>query len=607
MKVGTSKSTKPADIIDAVQNIRVTEANKSYMDHTFKLVADENGLAVKDVDANTQTSYVAWATFIDSSLSSIKDENGNDIPTNGGYPIINWGTENDGNGESEITFDAEATYHFKSPNSNLQIEFDFKLADYASLEEVKAALNGASLGPVSVNAPGTLSASGNTSVGRISGVYNSAIANSFSLQRDFGRDFDNQNAVLTGQISVERTTISGQPSVSDRPLSNGLYQNNAHTLTKVGSNSSTYVSSTVSSPHPIEYYYVEEDDGYGGTRTRYFKAELSDCEVNYKVEWNAKDTWTQEVNYTFSGNLNGQNLSGATKSQYETYERTLKLSQNRRDTFSEYSVNEIFDTSGISSTFVKKDMTYIRNLDGSRPGGVTSTFYGDVNVENVGSETMTGIQTGTFTNIAFSNATNKTPFSLNYSVSLGEARNLAGTSGTQELGSVRFDARSYASRNFRPAEFDQSISEAQFSNVKVNEVVLEIPPRRLIIQSGADSDDQIEMEWGPLNLGALGLYSTKTLTQEQALEAIDQSAKALQIISSTREKFGAYQNRFEHAIKMTDNTVENTTYAESMIRDTDMAKEMVRYSNANIIAQTGQAMLAQANQSKRGILSLISQ
>ena len=135
---------------------------------------------------------------------------------------------------------------------------------------------------------------------------------------------------------------------------------------------------------------------------------------------------------------------------------------------------------------------------------------------------------------------------------------------------------------------------------------VEIPPRSLRIQSGADSDDKIEMVWKPLNLSQLSMYSTKTLTQEQAERAIDQTAQALQVITETRMLFGAYQNRFEHAIKMTDNTVENTTYAESIIRDTDMAKEMVQYSNVDIIAQAGQAMLAQANQSNQGVLALLS-
>ena len=80
---------------------------------------------------------------------------------------------------------------------------------------------------------------------------------------------------------------------------------------------------------------------------------------------------------------------------------------------------------------------------------------------------------------------------------------------------------------------------------------------------------------------------------------------ALQTVSKQRSDLGAVQNRLEHAIKNLDNIVENTTAAESQIRDTDMATEMVKYSNNNILTQAGQAMLAQANQSNQGVLSLL--
>ena len=80
---------------------------------------------------------------------------------------------------------------------------------------------------------------------------------------------------------------------------------------------------------------------------------------------------------------------------------------------------------------------------------------------------------------------------------------------------------------------------------------------------------------------------------------------ALQTVSKQRSDLGAVQNRLEHTIKNLDNIVENTTAAESQIRDTDMATEMVKYSNNNILAQAGQAMLAQANQSNQGVLSLL--
>ena len=80
---------------------------------------------------------------------------------------------------------------------------------------------------------------------------------------------------------------------------------------------------------------------------------------------------------------------------------------------------------------------------------------------------------------------------------------------------------------------------------------------------------------------------------------------ALQTVSKQRSDLGAVQNRLEHTINNLDNVVENTTSAESAIRDTDMASEMVKYSNNNILTQAGQAMLAQANQSNQGVLSLL--
>ena len=91
----------------------------------------------------------------------------------------------------------------------------------------------------------------------------------------------------------------------------------------------------------------------------------------------------------------------------------------------------------------------------------------------------------------------------------------------------------------------------------------------------------------------------------KAQTAIDTIKTALEKVSSQRADLGAVQNRLEHTIKNLDNVVENTTSAESQIRDTDMAKEMVAYSNNNILAQAGTSMLAQANQSNQGVLSLL--
>ena len=92
---------------------------------------------------------------------------------------------------------------------------------------------------------------------------------------------------------------------------------------------------------------------------------------------------------------------------------------------------------------------------------------------------------------------------------------------------------------------------------------------------------------------------------KNARDAIETIKTAIQSISTQRSALGAVQNRLEHTINNLDNVVENTTAAESQIRDTDMATEMVKYSNNNILAQAGQAMLAQANQANQGVLSLL--
>ena len=99
------------------------------------------------------------------------------------------------------------------------------------------------------------------------------------------------------------------------------------------------------------------------------------------------------------------------------------------------------------------------------------------------------------------------------------------------------------------------------------------------------------------------LKSFKSTVSAKAL--ISNIKKAIQNVSDARSTFGAIQNRLEHTVDNLDNIVENVTAAESRIRDTDMADEMVKYSKNNILQQAGQSMLAQANQSTQGVLSLL--
>ena len=139
------------------------------------------------------------------------------------------------------------------------------------------------------------------------------------------------------------------------------------------------------------------------------------------------------------------------------------------------------------------------------------------------------------------------------------------------------------------------------------------PPARVgvdfSLHVGADADmtNKISVRIDTMSTSGLGIrgLNVKDGSGASATYAIDAIAEAVSKVSAQRSLLGAVQNRLEHTINNLDNVVENTTAAESQIRDTDMATEMVKYSNNNILSQAGQSMLAQANQSNQGVLSLI--
>jgi flagellin len=125
------------------------------------------------------------------------------------------------------------------------------------------------------------------------------------------------------------------------------------------------------------------------------------------------------------------------------------------------------------------------------------------------------------------------------------------------------------------------------------------------LQVGANSSNTITISISNMNASSIGIKSLSMASSTSAGSAIDKIKNAIASVSAQRSELGAVQNRLEHTIKNLDNVVENTTAAESNIRDTDMASAMVEYSKNNILSQAGQSMLAQANQSNQGVLSLL--
>ena len=128
---------------------------------------------------------------------------------------------------------------------------------------------------------------------------------------------------------------------------------------------------------------------------------------------------------------------------------------------------------------------------------------------------------------------------------------------------------------------------------------------KLQVGDTADSHNKLRVSVGDMHAAALGVDKVDISKQDSAASAIDVINKAIDDVSTTRAGLGAIQNRLEHTINNLDTTSENLSAAHSRIRDTDMAKEMMNYTKMNVLTQSAQAMLAQANQQPQAVLQLL--
>ena len=163
------------------------------------------------------------------------------------------------------------------------------------------------------------------------------------------------------------------------------------------------------------------------------------------------------------------------------------------------------------------------------------------------------------------------------------------------------------------AELDQLTSEinriqstTQFNTMNLLDGTFSGATNQMKLQVGALSGQSIDFSIANMCATKIGLETTLSVsTFTKAGSYMKSVQDAIEVVSKQRSAMGAIQNRLEHTIANLDTTSENTQSAESRIRDTDMASEMVTYSKNNILAQAGQSMLAQANQSTHGVLSLL--
>ncbi len=179
----------------------------------------------------------------------------------------------------------------------------------------------------------------------------------------------------------------------------------------------------------------------------------------------------------------------------------------------------------------------------------------------------------------------------------------AGSIGTDAGYEAHIDSTDHVNKG----AYSSTVTQISFTIKEGKREVTQGLQLGLHVGADADENNKISFTIDTMDSAGLGVKGLNVVdkTGAKATYAIDSIADAISKVSAQRSSLGAVQNRLEHTINNLDNVVENTTSAESQIRDTDMAETMVEYSKNNILAQAGQSMLAQANQSNQGVLSLL--
>ncbi|WP_026650973.1 flagellin [Butyrivibrio proteoclasticus] len=556
------------------QSVNVTNANKDVVDDKFEIKATTTGLSItrtdKDTGATSTSSETSWGSFsnVGGAIPRTPTEN-----TNGGYPIVDWGLDVDSNDQSQITFETEATYRFTKTADNVGVDVTFKLADVSSRDDVISAMDGVEL-KGSVNAPATLTS--NSSSLFISGGsrITSGGNEAFELQRQYGRNFDT-NANMTGSIGWTKTDT----------------KESAHTLDDSSHNRQSIDFSNSTS---ADYYY-RDDNG----DIHFRSGEVIQSQLEH---WTRTDnySWTKDIDLSLKGQL------GNSQTEEDTHTVTTQYSETK---IYKYDVTNAGVYSVGSDTIIT-DAATIADLEAQEAAGTLTIENGaHAATRTVSTSTLVSDTTSLIPgSITFSGPyldqsdtdLDKTAFSYSYSVSFNDlVNNNSGSAGF----TLSFNNQP-ATRTLTPNSRGNgnSVVEHDFMNI-----VIEPPEKQLIIQATTEGIDehQIFINWSALNLSVIGMTGANTLTEDSSLGSIELTKSALAKIAFERSRFGSSQNKLEHAYNYTANAQENTQYSESMIRDTDMNSEIWRYRNNEILMQAGQSLLAQANQSKDGVLSLL--
>ena len=636
--------------------INVTNDNKADIARwTYQIRADETGVGLVQTYGNDGLNHTKtnWGSFT--------NQNGGET-----FPISDWGTENEG--ANPVTLDSSAQYKYKDSASGkglvdgIAFTFDFPTSEVNKDQAIVGLtqnLNGSS-----VNSP--IASVTSSSGARVTGYGG---LNSFEFQRDqLLRDFGSTGSSSAMNLTVERTLVSDgtvsdhelrlelsaayakkllhtlkyyEYTYSDTPISTTFYGTDGTTeineadlpagahydltapegFTRIDGDTVAgygYDANTgLDANWKAEYHDSDSPDNYGKVVTR----EILD-ENNSLIGY-AKLTYRETRTYHIDKTISYETVNGNIKNYVQDGSGGYREESN--------STYYIMDSAGDStSTGGDKYRTasasdtgqrYVQTGDDWIATDSYDLYHYTYSAKNsAGTTVMSASNSSTFINTNTTAGTitirddngNRVTY---YSENNDRVLNTQIGNGPGKYINLKYDATAGASSKtntltvtpsgeaYRTFTKDaRSAGAASDTNltVKVN------PPQKVLnIQAGALKGQVITLEWPALTNSIVGISGAKVSSVGTSLATIAMAEDALDTISKVRSGFGAMQNRLESAYRIDRNTQENTQAAESLIRDTDMAKEAVKNAKENILLQAGTAMLSQANQSKQGILTLL--
>ena len=651
---GTTRNSAVTSSRDTMK-MNVTNANKNDIANwSYQIKADEAGVGLIQTNGNDGLTHTktGWADF------------GN---VNGGeaYPIADWGTAYEGS--NPVTVSSDATYRYQDAASagfltdGMKFDFSFYENEIAKAQAISGLTQNLTGSGVSSPISMVTSNAGATVTG-YSGF------NSFTFQRDeLLRDFGDSGSSTAMQLTVDRTKVVDR-TVDDHEYRLKLteaYIKQVDNYTDI--TTTTYTEASVQfynlDGDAVDNLEDAHFDTTAPTGTTSYGA--SGTNTYFIANTGQAANWSNITNSPLSSDTSS--YTDATRREVRDGEGTLigyaeitynKTIETTRNTTSTYETNDwgslnnyvqnganyskvsssaayyvLDEGSGNARDFSDRGYRALETGDGSAQRYIQNgDGYYRINVYNLshyeyagknsnGGTIMTGANSGSFIDVA-NGSTTITITDANGHVNTyytaeqyksttlrnnayGTSLSLSYTSGSENRSNViTVTPNGAASRTFTKAQRTAGISSDSLLNTVINP-----PPiaedKLLHIQAGANVWQSIDITYPCLSNSIIGISGAKTTTFDNSQSTIGMCDIAINKISGVRSLLGATQNRLEHAYNIAKNVEENTQAAESVIRDLDMADEVVEFSKNNILAEAGNAMLAQANQQPEAILRLL--